>query len=77
MAYAGIAGPQARPRDLRHGFGFAAVTAGVPVPTITTALGGYANLQTTAVYTIASGLKAREFLARMWEGEGNSGGSGV
>ena len=76
MTDAGIEGPQACPKGLRHGFGIAAVAAGVPLPTIAAAL-GHANLQTTAVYTTASGLEAREFLARMWEREGNSGGSGV
>ena len=65
MADAGIEGPQACPKGLRHGFGIA---AGVPLPTIASAL-GHANLQTTAVYTTAAGLEARNFLARMWERE--------
>ena len=76
MTDAGIEGPQACPKDLQHGFGIAAVAVGVPLPTIAAAL-GHANLQTTAVYTTASGLEAREFLARMWEREENSGGSGT
>ena len=76
MADAGIEGPQACPKGLRHGFGVAAVAAGVPLPTIAAAL-GHADLQTTAVYTTAAGLEARDFLARMWEREGNSGGSGA
>ena len=76
MTDAGIEGPQACPKGLRHGFGIATVAAGVPLPTIAAAL-GHANLQTTAVYTTAAGLEARDFLARMWEREGNSGESGV
>ena len=32
MRTAGIEGPQACPRGLRHSFGVAAVTAGVPLP---------------------------------------------
>ena len=76
MTDAGIEGPQACPKGLRHGFGIAAVAAGVPLPTIAAAL-GHANLQTTAVYTTAAGLEARDFLARMWEREGNSGGFGA
>ena len=75
MADAGIEGPHACPKGLRHGFGIAAVAAGVPLPTIATAL-GHANLQTTTVYTTAAGLEAREFLSRIWEREGNSDGSG-
>ena len=76
MADAGIEGPQACPKGLRHGFGIAAVAAGVLLPTIAAAL-SHANLQTTAVYTTAAGLEAREFLAKMWEKEGNSGGTGT
>ena len=76
MADAGVEGPQACPKGLRHGFGIAAVAAGVPLPTVAATL-GHANLQTTAVYTTAAGLEARDFLARMWEREGNSGGSGT
>ena len=53
-----------------------AVAAGVPLPTTAAAL-GHANLQTTAVYTTAVGLEARDFLARMWEREENSGGFGA
>ena len=74
MADAGVEGPQACPKGLRHGFGIAAVAAGVPLPTIAAAL-GHANLQTTAIYTTAAGLEAREFLTRMWEREANSAGS--
>ena len=54
MAAAGVEGPQACPKGLRHGFGFAAAL-------------GHANLQTTAIYTTAAGLEARDFLARMWD----------
>ena len=76
MADAGIDGPQTCPKGLRHGFGIAAVAASVPLPTIAAAL-GHANLQTTAVYTTAAGFEARDFLARMWETEANSAGSGA
>ena len=66
MTAAGIAGPQACPKGLRHGFGIAAVTAGVPLPTIAAVL-GHADLATTAIYTTAVGVEARGFLQRMWE----------
>lgn len=65
MERAGISGPQACPKGLRHSFGIAAVSAGVPLPTIASVL-GHADISTTAIYTTAVGLEAREFLARMW-----------
>ena len=60
-----IEGPQATPKGLRHAFGVAAVTVGVPLPTIAAVL-GHAELTTTAVYTTAIGAEARELVARMW-----------
>ena len=65
MERAGIAGPQACPKGLRHAFGIAAVEAGVPLPTIAAVL-GHADISTTAIYTTAVGIEARTFLARMW-----------
>ena len=65
MTVAGISGPQACPKGLRHGFGIAAVTAGVPLPTIAAVL-GHADIATTAIYTTAVGVEARAFLAKMW-----------
>ena len=66
MSAAGIEGPQACPRGLRHGYGVAAVTAGVPLPTVAAVL-GHASLDTTAIYTTAIGAEARELVARVWE----------
>ena len=68
MVRAGLSGPQARPKGLRHAFGIAAVEAGVPLPTIAAVL-GHADISTTAIYTTAIGIKARAFLARMWADE--------
>ena len=65
MRRAGIEGPQACPRGLRHSFGVAAVEAGVPLPTVAAML-GHASLNTTAIYTTAVGAQARELVARMW-----------
>jgi integrase len=65
MRMAGIEGPQACPKGLRHGFGIAAVAAGVPLPTIAAVL-GHADIATTAIYTTAVGVEARQFLAKMW-----------
>ncbi len=72
MAEASIEGPQACPKGLRHGFGIAAVAAGVPLPTIATVL-GHADIATTAIYTTAVSVEARDFLARMWAQETESG----
>ena len=65
MRMARIEGPQACPKGLRHAFGIAAVTAGVPLPTIAAVL-GHADIATTAIYTTAVGVEARGFLAKMW-----------
>ena len=65
MRAAGIEGPQACPRGLRHSYGVAAVTAGVPLPTIAAVLGD-ASLSTTAIYTTAIGAQARELVSRVW-----------
>ena len=65
MRAAGIEGPQACPKGLRHAYGVAAVAAGVPLPTVAAVL-GHAQLTTTAIYTTAIGAEARELVARMW-----------
>ena len=65
MAAAGIEGPQACPKGLRHAYGVAAVAAGVPLPTLAAVL-GHASLTTTAIHTTATGAEARELVARMW-----------
>ena len=65
MRSAGIEGPQACAKGLRHAYGVAAVTAGVPLPTVAAVL-GHADLTTTAIYTTAIGAEARELVARMW-----------
>ncbi len=66
MHEAAISGPQACPKGLRHGFGIAAVAAGVPLPTLAAVL-GHSSITTTAVYTTAAGNEARAQLGRMWE----------
>ena len=63
MRMARIEGPQACPKGLRHGFGIAAVTVGVPLPTIAAVL-GHADTATTAIYTTAEGVEARGVVKR-------------
>ena len=65
MRRAGIDGPQACPRGLRHSFGVAAVQAGVPLTTIAAVL-GHADVSTTAIYCTAIGAEARELVSRLW-----------
>ena len=66
MRAAGISGPQAAPKGLRHAWGVAAIEAGVPLTTIAAIL-GHADISTTAIYTTAIGVEAREFVSRMWK----------
>jgi integrase/recombinase XerD len=65
MARAGVRGPHASPKGLRHGFGVAAVTAGVPLNLVQKWL-GHAQLSTTAIYADAVGEEEHAIAARMW-----------
>ena len=65
MHRAGIDGPQASAKGLRHGYAVAGVQAGIPLTTIGDVL-GHANPSTTTVYARASGREARELVARLW-----------
>lgn len=65
MHTGGIHGPHATPKGLRHGFGVAAVMAGVPLNLVQKWL-GHAQLQTTAVYADAMGTEAQELARKMW-----------
>jgi integrase/recombinase XerD len=65
MDQAGICGPMACCKGLRHGFGMAAAGAGVP-PNLIAKWLGHASLETSAIYLDAVGLEEREFAERMW-----------
>jgi integrase/recombinase XerD len=65
MAAAGLAGVPASPKGLRHGFGVAAVTAGIPLNLVQKWL-GHAQLSTTAVYANAVGAEEKDIARRMW-----------
>ena len=55
MAAAGLGeGPQVSPKGLRHGFGVAAITSGIPLNMVQKWL-GHAQLSTTAIYADAVG----------------------
>jgi integrase/recombinase XerD len=53
------------PKGLRHGFGVAAVSAGIPLNLVQKWL-GHAQLTTTAIYADAVGEEEQSIAARMW-----------
>jgi integrase/recombinase XerD len=65
MQRAGIAGPMACPKGLRHGFGIRAADRSVPTNLIQRWM-GHASPTTTAIYLDAVGLEERRFASRMW-----------
>lgn len=65
MRAAGICGPHATPRGLRHAFGVCAIQSNVPLNLIQRWL-GHADLNTTAIYADAVGPEEREFASRTW-----------
>ena len=65
MQKAGIQGPQASPKGLRHGFGVRAVTSGISLSSVQRWL-GHAQLSTTAIYAQAVGAEERELASKMW-----------
>jgi integrase/recombinase XerD len=65
MVAAGLDGPHASPKGLRHGFGVAAVSAGIPLNLVQKWL-GHAQLTTMAIYADAVGEEEQSIAARMW-----------
>jgi integrase len=65
MEAAGLEGPHASPKGLRHGFGVAAVSAGIPLNLVQKWL-GHAQLSTTAIYADAVGAEEQDIARRMW-----------
>lgn len=65
MKAADVKGPQATPKGLRHGFGVAAIQAGIPLNLLQRWL-GHAQLTTTAIHANAVGPEERNIAARMW-----------
>ena len=66
MDAAGIAGPQASPKGLRHGFGIASAEKNVP-PNLTRKWLGHSRLETTMIYQDAVGQEERRFAKRLWQ----------
>lgn len=63
---AGISGPQASPKGLRHGFAVAAVRSGAPLSLVQHWL-GHSDIRTTSIYTMIQGAEERE-MARKTRG---------
>ncbi len=65
MRHAGIQGPQATPKGIRHKYAIAGIMHGVP-ETMVQELLGHADLSTTAIYVRAAGREKRAVVRRMW-----------
>jgi len=65
MEAAGIQGPQANPKGLRHGFGVANAEKNIP-GAVTQRWMGHARLETTSIYQQAVGQEERRFAKRLW-----------
>ena len=65
MGAARLEGPHASPKGLRHAFGVAAVSAGIPLNLVQKWL-GHAQLTTTAIYANAVGAEDKDMAQRMW-----------
>jgi integrase/recombinase XerD len=66
MATAGVDGPQATPKGLRHAFAVTALQGGVPITMVKRWL-GHARLSTTEIYADAIGPEEQEIAHRLWK----------
>ncbi len=65
MCSAGITGPQATAKGLRHSLGVLGLQASVPLPTLQKWL-GHTRLRTTALYADATGPEERKYAKQYW-----------
>ena len=65
MVAASLSGPAASPKGLRHAFGVAAVSSGIPLNMVQKWL-GHAQLSTTAIYADAVGAEEQDIARKMW-----------
>lgn len=65
MSAAGIEGPQATPKGLRHQFGVHAIGSKVPEGTLQRWM-GHARVRNTHIYTFVEGAEERALAKRMW-----------
>ena len=68
MDNAGIKGPQATQKGLRHGFGIAMLTGEQPLPlNVLRDLMGHTDTKTTEIYANAIGYEKRKLVMQAWE----------
>ena len=65
MEDAGIIGPQASPKGLRHSYGIHAIACGVQLHMLQKWM-GHASIKTTAIYANAVGSEEKAIAERMW-----------
>ena len=65
MADAGITGPQACPKGLRHSYAIHAIRCGIQLNMLQKWM-GHADIKTTAIYANAVGAEELEIAGRMW-----------
>lgn len=68
MLVAGVSGPHASPKALRHGFAVGALNANVPLTLVQKWL-GHSRLTTTAIYVNAVGDEERAIASRYWSAD--------
>lgn len=66
LAIAGIEGPHASPKGLRHAYGVHALMKDIPLPLLQRWM-GHADLETTAIYLQVVGNEEASFAGRLWE----------
>jgi len=66
MADAGVEGPHATAKGLRHGFAVSALERGIPINMVQKWL-GHARLATTAIYGNAVGAEERKMAEKLWK----------
>ena len=65
MRQAGISGPQACPKGLRHAFAIHAIRCGIQLNMLQKWM-GHADIKTTAIYANAVGAEEIEIAEKMW-----------
>ena len=70
MMRAGIEGPQATAKGLRHGFAVAMLSGGQPLPlNVLRDLLGHTDIATTEIYLQVVGQERRRLVMQAWEGQ--------
>jgi len=66
MNKAGVVGPHASPKGLRHAFGILTTQDGVPINKVQKWL-GHSRMETTAIYLDALGDEERAYMEKFWK----------